>query len=73
MNLIDMDKLRKDLMAKGDIPIHEVFNTIWDQPIIKAIPKTKIEKAIERIGKHEKDGAVAMDYVEIILEEACDE
>ena len=34
MNLIDMDRLRKELMAKGDIPIHEVFNTIWDQPIV---------------------------------------
>lgn len=34
MNLIDMDRLRKELMAKGDIPIHEVFNTILDQPIV---------------------------------------
>jgi len=34
MNLIDMDRLRKELMAKGDIPIHEVFNTIWEQPIV---------------------------------------
>lgn len=34
MNLIDIDRLRKELMAKGDIPIHEVFNTIWDQPIV---------------------------------------
>lgn len=35
MNLIDMDRLRKELMAKGNIPIHEVFNTIWEQPIVK--------------------------------------
>ena len=34
MVLIDMDRLRKELMAKGDIPIHEVFNTIWEQPIV---------------------------------------
>lgn len=34
MILIDMDRLRKELMAKGDIPIHEVFNTIWEQPIV---------------------------------------
>ena len=47
MNLIDVDKLRKDLMAKGDIPIHEVFNTIWDQPLVT--PKASWIPVSERL------------------------
>ena len=45
MVLIDMDRLRKELMAKGDIPIHEVFNTIWNQPIVN-ISQPKVGKWI---------------------------
>lgn len=52
MVLIDMDRLRKELMAKGDIPIHEVFNTIWEQPIINVsqqewIPCSKKQPKVE--------------------------
>lgn len=46
MVLIDMDRLRKELMAKGDIPIHEVFNTIWEQPIVN-VSQQKVGKWID--------------------------
>ena len=53
MVLIDMDRLRKELMAKGDIPIHEVFNTIWEQPIVN-VSQQKWISVSERLP--EEDG-----------------
>lgn len=55
MVLIDMDRLRKELMAKGDIPIHEVFNTIWDQPIVNVSQQKWIpcsERLPEKYGNY---------------------